>query len=439
MKRAKHEGKLESPPPADELGRSNPAPHEELLRFVGFDEDDEKRLRAAYPIVSISFPEVAHDFYRRIAAHPGAAQVFRDAAQVTRHQSSVRAWLDRVFTGRRDREYFDQTTKIGEVHVDVAVPLRFLPTSMHQLANALEEIVRAQIESPEETIASIRKALSLELAVMMDSGVSVALSRTHQRERARTREHARRLASLATLGAGLAHEIRNPLNGAQLHLTLLKRQLADLAPSSRSAGVMGHADLVDAVEVVGSEIRRLSKLVTDFLSFANPKPLNEAVHDLRDICRRASTALDGAARKAAAEISLDLSPSPVPSVVDRERFEEVLRELIANAVEAGLDRPTHVVVRARTFGEWSVVEVEDDGVGIDDPEAPLFDPFYTTKPNNSGLGLSIAHRVVTESNGTLSFGSRSGKTTFSIRLPRAEMVRRTPARSQSSSKHKRSG
>ncbi len=204
----------------------------------------------------------------------------------------------------------------------------------------------------------------------------------------------RRLAALGTLMTGLAHELRNPLNGAQLHAAFLERALAGGTP-----------EMHDAVRVVKTEIQRLARLVDEFLEFAQPRPLALAVVDVRALAQRVVAD--------AKSVRLDLPLTEVSLEADAGRLEQALRSLVANAVEAGA---RDVVLRVRREPRWVRFEVEDDGPGLD-PRAPVFDAFYTTKADGTGLGLAIVHRTATDHGGTVDVDSRPGCTLFRLRLP----------------------
>jgi len=219
-----------------------------------------------------------------------------------------------------------------------------------------------------------------------------------------------KLAAVGTLAAGLAHEIRNPLNGAQLHLTYLERGL-------RRAGV-DDPDAHDAVRVVREEIRRLSELVSEFLDFARPKPLEKRVHSVRAICERAVQLVSAAAAAGGVTVSLDLPDADLEVEVDGAKVEQVLLNVLQNAVEATAPAGGgSVTVRVRRRPRRAMIEIEDDGPGLPSPDAPIFDAFFSTKPQGTGLGLAIAHRIVTDHGGDIDVTSHPGRTIFRIALP----------------------
>lgn len=224
---------------------------------------------------------------------------------------------------------------------------------------------------------------------------------TNEIEEREKGERESRLRAAGTLVAGLAHAIRNPLNGAGLHLALVERQ----------ASKGGEAETLDAVRVAASELRRLGALVTTFVEFARPAPIARTSIDLRKICERA---VERARRETSnVAIETDLPREALMLDADGPRLELVLTHLIENAVDAG----GSVVVRARREPHHAWVEVEDTGPGLSDPNAPIFDAFYSTKPDGTGLGLAIVHRVVAEHDGDVDVESRPGCTRFRLTLP----------------------
>jgi signal transduction histidine kinase len=174
--------------------------------------------------------------------------------------------------------------------------------------------------------------------------------------------------------------------------------------------------MLDAVRVAGSELRRVGVLVTDFLEFARPKPIVRAPVDARTICERAASTARPEAEQAGVAIETDLPAQPLTLEADAMRLEQVIGHLIANAIEAQ-DEGGRVVVRARREPRHVWIEVEDAGPGLPDPEAPIFDAFYSTKPDGTGLGLAIVHRIVADHDGDIYVESRPGATRFRLRLP----------------------
>jgi len=216
-----------------------------------------------------------------------------------------------------------------------------------------------------------------------------------------------RLAAVETLAAGLAHEVRNPLNAALLQLTVLRRRLErpDCTPSS----------IQPVAALVEHELQRLDRLVDDFIAFAQPRPLDLRHTDVASLCRTIAASLAPEAAAARVQLHLDL-PDAVPALeADPERLQHVLLNLARNALEAMAGEGT-LTLRVRPGERHLEIDVADTGPGFPE-DAPVFDAFFTTKSSGTGLGLSIVHRIVTDHGGTVRVHSRPGDTCFTVALP----------------------
>jgi PAS domain S-box-containing protein len=263
-------------------------------------------------------------------------------------------------------------------------------------------------------------AMSIEDAVHDDVELfAMGHDMTDERAARQRDQQQERLAAVGTLAAGLAHEIRNPLNGAQLHVSFLERSLNKLWGASSGHGRPDEPDRTEVLEAVGivrDEIKRLARLVTDFLDFARPRPLSLVETSVRHLCERAAQLVSAQTADAVA-LQLDLPRTDIMLEADKDRLEQLLLNLLQNAVEAVEPRGGTVILRARRQPRHAWIEVEDDGPGLPPGNAPVFDAFFSTKPNGTGLGLAIAHRVVTDHGGTIDVDSKPGRTRFRVVLP----------------------
>lgn len=236
-------------------------------------------------------------------------------------------------------------------------------------------------------------------------GIDVTAERAMQRRTA----VAERLAAVGTLAAGLAHEVRNPLNSATLQLQVLRRRL--------ERGQNTPEKLLPVVEIVHDEIRRLDRLVSDFLAFARPNPLTLSPMELAELAQSVLAQLRPEVQAAGVRVESRLDGDRGLIEGDRERLRQVLINLMRNAVEAMAATGGVLTVDVRGDSEGFVEAlVEDTGPGIAE-DAPIFDAFYTTKEAGTGLGLAIVHRIVHEHGGTIQFESRAGRTCFTLRFP----------------------
>jgi signal transduction histidine kinase len=230
---------------------------------------------------------------------------------------------------------------------------------------------------------------------------------TAEQEALRRALRAERLAAVGTLAAGLAHEVRNPLNSALLQLQVLERRM--------DRGETNPDSLRPVTGLVRDEIRRLEVLVNDFLSFVHPRPLELQPTALADLCGEVAAFYGPEAAAAGVEIRTELAPTLPPVQADPQRLRQVLANLARNAVEAMAGGGV-LTLRTRAVPAHVVIDVEDTGPGFPD-ETPIFDAFFTTKPKGTGLGLAIVHRIVSDHGGTVQVRSRPGQTCFTVSLP----------------------
>lgn len=235
------------------------------------------------------------------------------------------------------------------------------------------------------------------------------------------RQAANRRAQVALLGSGLAHEIRNPLNAMNLNLQMLEEELQGV-PGLEAAEV---GELLSSIK---EEIRRLERLVENFLLYARPTAPRFEEADLNRLLSELARFFQADFRQSGIRLALDLEPL-LPSVeMDTTQVKQALMNLLVNARQVLRPGGT-VTVRSRPGPSGEVVvEVQDDGPGIPaEVRAKIFDVFYSGRGGGTGLGLAIAQQIVTHHGGAIEVDSEEGRgTTFRIRLPRRQ-ARRTAA------------
>lgn len=216
-----------------------------------------------------------------------------------------------------------------------------------------------------------------------------------------------RLAALGRLSAGLAHEIRNPLGVIKGAGELLRK---------RFGGLPGEEGLCDFIL---EEVARLSRVVSDFLNFARP-PIPELEKiDVNTVIRRSFQYLEHQKNESYVRQEFDLAHNLPPLDLDPNLFQQVLLNIFLNAQEA-MPKGGTIRVRTRRMSPRNVaVEVEDTGVGIPSESLQnIFDPFFTSKDNGTGLGLSVVHQIISGHGGQIEVDSHEGAgTIFRIVLP----------------------
>jgi signal transduction histidine kinase len=211
------------------------------------------------------------------------------------------------------------------------------------------------------------------------------------------------------MAAGLAHEVRNPLNSASLQLTLLERRLGRGEAAS---------EVLPIAHIIKSEIDRLDRLVRDFLTFSQPRPFEATTIDVPSLLAGVAELIAPVADEAHVVLASEVAEPLPPITGDVERLRQVLLNLTRNALEALQDRGGHLTLRARAHDGAVEIDVEDDGPGFSE-DLPIFDAFFTTKEQGTGLGLSLVHRIITDHGGSVRVASRPGRTCFTVRLPAA--------------------
>ncbi len=225
---------------------------------------------------------------------------------------------------------------------------------------------------------------------------------TEQKSRSEEEARLQRIESLIRLAAGVAHEIGNPLNSIQIHIELLKREVGELVPAKQKA-------FNQLIHVIGSETRRLDQIVRSFLRATRTPPLRLRPDSLNQVLEEAVAFLRYELEKGKIKIQLDLDNTLPPFLLDRDRLHQAFINLIKNGMEA-MPRGGELKVSARRKEKLCVVRIEDKGKGIEDKDlAHIFEAYYTTKEEGSGLGLAQVYQAVNDHGGRIEAKSTPGK------------------------------
>lgn len=262
-----------------------------------------------------------------------------------------------------------------------------------------------------------------EIVVFFVLGSAVGLIATHERHltnryRDANRElresgeqlrRAERLSALGEIAAGLAHEIRNPLAGVKGALEIISRRAAADTPEAEFASA------------ATGELRRIEGLVQEFLDYARPRPPRLRRTEIPTVVGRVTSLLGPQAEQAGVALTIEGSDAPRGLSIDPEQIEQVLVNVVLNAVQAS-PKGGQVTIRYGTAGGRYRVEVSDQGRGIpEDVRARIFEPFFTTKERGTGLGLAITQRIVAAHQGEIRITSAEEHgTVVEILLPLPE-------------------
>jgi signal transduction histidine kinase len=275
-----------------------------------------------------------------------------------------------------------------------------LSVRVHDMAQQLEQDVASVSIVPDGDVRNLDRQLEHVVARVQD--VAGRLQQ-HQREMIR----AQQLAAVGQLAASVAHEVRNPLTSIKM--------LVEAALRTRSPRPFTAENLV----IVHGEVARLEKTVQAFLDFARPPALQRARCDLRDIVEDALALIHSRAGQQGVECVVD-GPTGAFGDFDRGQLRSVLVNLLLNALDA-MPSGGRIEVRLglSALDGGLVLSVRDTGKGI--PEegfAELFQPFVSTKPTGTGLGLCICRRIVEEHGGRIRAENvPDGGARFTVTLP----------------------
>jgi PAS domain S-box-containing protein len=220
-----------------------------------------------------------------------------------------------------------------------------------------------------------------------------------------------RLAALGRVTAGVAHEVKNPLNSMRLWLEVLKGNMP-VDPEHQQA-----------VKMLDSEIDRLDRAVKTFLSFTKPVELRLEETDLRVLLDEVLDAARPSIKKTGLDLTFDYPAEFPPVLVDRQLIHQAVLNLVLNACDF-TPSGGHLGIDLRRNGEFAVVSVTDSGSGIAaGDQQKIFQLFFTTRPGGTGIGLANTFRFVQLHNGRIEFDSQAGRgTTFRVELPLARLV-----------------
>ena len=283
-------------------------------------------------------------------------------------------------------------------------PLKSLTREVGRLARGEFEI------APSEVTHDEFQELSTELQRLGQQLEADRLAMVSERAHVTVQSlvsYSQRLAALGRLTSGVAHEVKNPLNSMMIHVELIKERLESPTPEVRQS-----------LDVISGEIRRLDRVVQGFLGFMRPHELEVKPIEVAALLHRVVALVEAEWQSQGIRFGLDIAPG-LPTI---DGDEELLRQALLNLVQNGcqaMPAGGTVTVGARVEGHTLCLEVGDEGVGIapEDVER-MFALYYTTRPDGTGIGLSIVYRIVQMHDGTIDVRSEIGKgTTMTVKLP----------------------
>ena len=365
----------------------------ELKRYVRFSPGDEAALRALHPLARPEFQRISEVFYQRILEHEEARKALVGGeSAVGRLRHKLVEWMDQLLSGPWEEAYYEQRSRIGRKHVDIALPQHYMFGAMNVLRQELNGVIdRAYVAEPERlrfTRVAVGKILDLELAVMLH---------TYREDLLSQQARAERLATFGQLVCTIGHELRNPLGVMESSLYILKSRLPDDERAQKHVG-----RLAEQVQIANS-------IVTDLLDMIRDRPLVAGKVQALAVVE-----------SAAAQLGLPLELSSLAALPEVEgdagQLRQVFVNLLQNAIQAG--GPEGVTVQGTLEAAGVALAVQDLGPGVDEvTRRRLFEPLITTREKGIGLGLALVKRIVERHGGTIAYEPQGAGARFVVRLP----------------------
>jgi signal transduction histidine kinase len=374
-----------------------------LKQYVGFDEASSAVLRAAHPLVQPSFGPIVDDFYAAIEAHPEArAAIKGGAAQIERLKRTLTRWLDTLLLGPHDDAYYELRSRIGRVHVQIALPQGFMFTAMNRIRVHLLDVIRARLcddrAGLQKTATALHQILDLELAIMLE---------TYREDLVAKNRSAERLATIGQFAASMGHEMRNPLSVIESSLFLLRQHLGP--------EVAARPNVAKHLDRIGAEVTRANKTIHDVLDLARNRPPSRHRTDLRALVESAAHL---SLLPATIRVTIETEPSDLAVDVDPDQIRQVLVNLFTNSLQA-MPRGGRIDVSGEAVPPSAArVRVCDDGPGIPaEARERVFEALFTTKAKGTGLGLALCRRILEAHGGTIDLDPSEAGATFVLVLP----------------------
>jgi signal transduction histidine kinase len=402
------------------------------LAFLGIGPSDFERLVRLKPYLERRADACVDAFYRHLIAFEPTRRLLRDPVVCERLLAKQREYLLSLAVERVDEAYVERRRRIGETHERIGLEPRwylgayslYFSLLMPVVHEACDDVVQAA-----STLSSLEKILMLDTELALESYIGereqalesmagvlaregmrlsrkaasqhAEIERVGQRARA-----AEERAAIATIVAGLAHEIGTPMGVIQGHAKLLEKEI-------------GSEDGTWRLRTIQEQVARISKIMQTLVNMARPRESKRIPVPLASVVESTLGFIEDRLAKRKIELSLDASEAVTVSG-DPERLQQLLLNLLLNAVDSMPDGGELHVRLTRGDG-GARIEIEDTGTGIATKHVDrIYEPFFTTKGagDGSGLGLAICRGIAEDHGGSIAVHSVEGEgTTFEVELP----------------------
>jgi signal transduction histidine kinase len=323
--------------------------------------------------------------------------LFARDSRVVLVSAPVEAFLGRPrsdLLGHTVQEVFDRHSRLGVALLDAFERRR--PLSQREFSAAGGKRVQVSLDFVQEKTSQIGALL-----IMRDS--------ESVRRIGDEIEMSRRLSASGRLTRGVAHEVKNPINAIVLHLQLLRNKLVQQEPDTQR-----HMDIID------SEIRRLDRVVQTLVDFTRPRDLHLEEVDMRSLLEDVAQLAAPEAEQHGVTIERHMPEQPLSVKTDTDLMKQAILNVVINGVQA-MPAGGTLTISARLEDHVILAEVSDQGGGIpQDAQDKVFELYFTTKKDGSGIGLAQTYQILQWHYGSVEFESAPGVgTTFRFHIPAA--------------------
>jgi signal transduction histidine kinase len=373
--------------------------YQELQQYVGWTDDDARRVQSIAGLMEPHLPALIDDFYDEIQRHPDAVKVITGGqAQIQRLKGTLLTWIRELFSGPYDKAYAVRRWKVGWRHVEIGLDQVYTNVALSRLRRgmlrALDDAWQGDLRELMVIRGSVNTLIDLDLATIEDA---------YQAEYTSRQQRTERLAAIGQVAGGVAHELRNPLNVVKtsIYYLLNARNPTAEKKAEHLQRIERHVALADNV------ITALSNFAKMPMPNLRPFRAEQCVREAVELCTLPENVC----------VAVDC-PADLPAVVgDVDQLRIVFSNLIRNARDAMPDGGSLTVSGRHVDGQVEFA-FTDTGVGIPRENLTrIMEPLYSTKARGLGLGLSITRAILDKNKGTLQVASEPGKgSTFTVRL-----------------------
>jgi signal transduction histidine kinase len=301
---------------------------------------------------------------------------------------------ERIF-GAEVREIFDRSTRLGRLVRDafeggMSIVQEEVTTETGRRVEVSLDFIHDAQSRDRHSLGALLTIHDLESVQEIETELEVS----------------RRMASIGRLTAGVGHEVKNPINAIVVHLELLRNK------------VQVGGDALRHLDIIQSEIRRLDRVVQTLVDFSRPVELQLKDQDLRAIVSGVLMLASADFQTRGVAVESEVPSRPVLCRVDADLLEQALLNVVLNGAQA-MASGGLLEVRLTEDTRWAYIRVRDHGEGIaDEIRSRIFDLYFTTKKEGSGIGLAMTYRILQMHHGQIDVESKTGSgTTFVLRLP----------------------